>query len=77
MEWRAIERFTMLHLIQSQVDALTFKTTTAKVLIRKDLLKSLIDHAQQEIASISFIFTPLGKAINTAEDANKILLNEK
>lgn len=72
-EWAGIEGFTVLRLLQSQASALGFETSTASVLVRRDLLESLVDNARQEVASIAVAFTPINMPVNTAWEANTII----
>lgn len=72
-EWAGLEGFTLLRLLKSQTTQFEFATSTATVLVRRDLLKSLVDNAQREVASISVAFTPVDKPVSTAEEANMIL----
>lgn len=76
-EWSSVENLTSLRLLKSQAEVFSFNTSTATVLVRRDILKSLVEHAQREVASISVAFTPLNESIETAEDANKVLIARK
>jgi DNA-binding protein H-NS len=72
-EWQAIEHFTVLRLLDSQASALDFEHFSAKILVRRDLFTSLISKARQEAASVSATFTPVGRPIGTAQEANTII----
>jgi hypothetical protein len=72
-EWAGVEGFTILRLMKSQAEAFAFDTAMATVLVRRDLLGSIIENAQKEVASIAFTFTPVNEAISTAEEADKLL----
>lgn len=71
--WEELERFTVLQLLNSQASALEFKSLAAKLLVRRDLLTSLVDKAKREAESISFTFTPTDTIVETAEQANLII----
>lgn len=71
--WQEIEHFTVLKLLNSQASALEFEDLNAKLLVRRDLLTSLIEKVKREAESLSFTFTPVNTPLQTAADANIII----
>lgn len=71
-KWESIEKFTIFHIINSQIYKLKTEAETIRVLTRKDFLSTITEYE-----GLFVKFEPLKININTAEEANKLLRNSQ